>query len=377
MAELLYTTRDFSPLGQPTAGVPMLLDGEMKLIEPACAWLLHIALVRGRSRSPETWRTYAEALFDWWQTLEANGWLWDDIGPDELAAYRNGMLEGGSQITGRAFARSTINARLRTVSRFYRWCEAVKLIDKAPVLTGLGPSRGRTFLAHVDARGGRGSINDLTLRTGRRLPRPAELEAVRTILRSMGQRDRLIAEWALTTGMRRMEIANLRLAELPAQSMTAGAALIPVGLSTTKGGKPRQVYPPLPLIDRTWSYVREERAVAIERARRRGRTSGDRVFLTSRATAMSPRRVGSVFYEAARKIGDPVTFHRLRHLFAATMLSILQRVAVGRSDIKPLLALQTLLGHESIETTMIYLDVIAADIAHIDVTMDDLFRDLF
>jgi site-specific recombinase XerD len=188
----------------------------------------------------------------------------------------------------------------------------------------------------------------------------------------MGQRDRLIAEWALTTGMRRMEIANFQLSELPAQSLSSEATLVAVELSTTKGGKARQVYPPLPLIDRTWSYVREERAVATERAARRGQASGNGVFLTSRATAMSPRRVGSVFYEAARKVGDPVTFHRLRHLFAATMLNILQREAVGRSDIKPLLALQTLLGHESIETTMIYLDVIAADIAHIDVGVVDV-----
>ena len=31
--------------------VPMLLDGGMRLIEPACLWLMHIALVRGRTRS--------------------------------------------------------------------------------------------------------------------------------------------------------------------------------------------------------------------------------------------------------------------------------------------------------------------------------------
>ena len=42
----------------------MLVDREMRLIEPACAWLLHVALVRGRTRSRETWRTYGEALYD-------------------------------------------------------------------------------------------------------------------------------------------------------------------------------------------------------------------------------------------------------------------------------------------------------------------------
>ena len=65
MTELLFTTEAFRPLGRSAPGVPMLLDGGMRLIEPACAWLMHVALVRGRTRSPQTWRTYGEALYDW------------------------------------------------------------------------------------------------------------------------------------------------------------------------------------------------------------------------------------------------------------------------------------------------------------------------
>ena len=86
MAELLFTTDAFRPEGRPMPGVPMLLDSSMRLIEPACAWLMHIALVRGRTRSPQTWRSYGEALYDWWQTLEANGWTWDRLGYHEAAA---------------------------------------------------------------------------------------------------------------------------------------------------------------------------------------------------------------------------------------------------------------------------------------------------
>ena len=108
--------------------VPMLLDGGMRLIEPACLWLMHIALIRGRTRSRQTWRTYGEALYDWWQTLEANGWAWDEVGTGELAAYRDHMLRHPSGHTGRPYARSTINGRLRILSMFYRWCAADGLI---------------------------------------------------------------------------------------------------------------------------------------------------------------------------------------------------------------------------------------------------------
>jgi len=113
MAELLFTTDAFRPLDRSVPDVPMLLDSSMRLVEPACAWLMHVALVRGRTRSPQTWRAYGEALYDWWQTLEANGWAWDQVSYHEAAAYRDRMLTGPSDHTGRPYARATINFRLR------------------------------------------------------------------------------------------------------------------------------------------------------------------------------------------------------------------------------------------------------------------------
>jgi hypothetical protein len=85
VAELLFTTSSFCPLGLATPDVPILLDAQMRLIEPACAWFLHLALVQGRTRSPATWRTYAEALYDWWRTCEANGCHWNRVGYEEVA----------------------------------------------------------------------------------------------------------------------------------------------------------------------------------------------------------------------------------------------------------------------------------------------------
>ena len=110
MAELLFSAETFRPDGSSVLGVPMLLDAKMRLIEPACAWLMHVALVRGRTRSPETWRTYGEALYDWWQTIEANDWRWDSVGSGEIAAYRDNMLHPPDD-DEKPLARSTINVR--------------------------------------------------------------------------------------------------------------------------------------------------------------------------------------------------------------------------------------------------------------------------
>jgi site-specific recombinase XerD len=380
MAELLFTTEAFQPQGLARPNVPMLLDAEMRLVEPACAWLLHVALVRGRTRSKETWRTYGETLYDWWQTLEANGWLWDEVGSNELTAYRNRMLEATSDHTGRPYARATINIRLRVLAMFYRWCAASGLVGEVPFsISDLSLSRCRpaAFLTHVDAKGGRQTVNELTLRHTRSLPRPLEPATIRRAMDSMGARDRLIAEWAVTTGVRRLEIAGLCVTMLP-DTASAELPVTPIRLNATKAGKVRQVYPPLPLIDRTRAYIREERAVVIRTSRKRNQSyrEPDALFLTENGDPMTPRRIGAMFARACKTANVEATFHELRHTFAGAMLRFLQRQSARAPELNPLLALQAILGHADLETTGIYLRMLANDLSAVETTVDELYNGL-
>jgi site-specific recombinase XerD len=380
MAELLFTSEAFQPQGLPTANVPMLLDAEMRLIEPACAWLLHVALVRGRTRSKETWRTYGEALYDWWQTLEANGWIWDKVGSNELAAYRTRMLEVTSDHTGRPYARATINVRLRVLAMFYRWCAASGLVGEVPFSISdlsLGRSRPAPFLAHIDAKGGRQSVNELTVRHTRSPPRPLEPATIRRAMEGMEARDRLIVEWAVTTGVRRLEIAGLRITMLP-DTASAQMPVMPIRLNATKGGKVRQIYPPLPLIDRTRAYVREERAVVVRRTRERDQSyrEPDALFLTEHGDPMTPRRIGAMFARACKMASVKATFHELRHTFAGAMLRFLQRQLNRTPELNPLLALQSILGHADLATTGIYLRMLAQDLSAVETTVDELYKEL-
>ncbi len=376
MAQLLFSTPAFRPDGSSVEGVPMLLDQRMRLIEPACAWLMHVALVRGRTRSPQTWRTYGEALYDWWQTLEANEWRWDRIGASELASYRDQMLRSRPE-TGRALARSTINGRLRTIGRFYRWCAGMGLVNQVPFSSqeiALSRSRPPGFLAHVDASGGRTQANELTVRHVSMLPRPLAPEAIRRVMAGMTARDRLIVEWAVTTGIRRMEVSGLRLSHLRGGS---DGAMTPVRIDETKGGRSRVIYPPTPLVDRTKAYVREERAVLLRRCKELDQTNeSEALFLTNRGQAMSPRRVGAMFKAAAEAVGVAATFHALRHTFAAAMLRFLQREAQVNPELNPLLTLQVLLGHADLATTAVYLRVVETDLSVIEASVDDLYAAL-
>lgn len=380
MAELLFTTQAFQPQGLPTPNVPMLLDAKMRLVEPACAWLLHVALVRGRTRSKETWRTYGEALYDWWQTLEANGWTWDTVGSREITAYRNRMLEGASDHTSRPYSRATINIRLRVLALFYRWCAASELVGEVPFSVSdlsLSGSRPAPFLTHVDAKGGRQIVNELTVRHTRSLPRPLEPTTIRQAMASMDTRDRLIVEWAVTTGMRRMEIAGLRVTMMP-DAASAELAVVPIRLDVTKGGKVRQIYSPLPLIDRTRAYVREERAVAVRRARARNQSYCEpmTLFVTEHGHAMTPRRIGAMFARACRKANVNATFHELRHTFAGTMLRFLQRQSARAPELNPLIVLQAILGHADLATTGIYLRMLTANLSAVEATLDELYEGL-
>ena len=377
MAELVFSTSSFCPFGLANPGVPILLDAQMRLIEPACAWFLHLALVQGRTRVPATWRTYAEALYDWWQTCEANGWGWDSVGYEEVAAYRNRMLSGTSDLTGRPYARSTINARLRIIALFYGWCAQRGLIATVPFTSGevaVGRARAPSMLRHLDASGGRQKVNELTVRHTRPLPRALPIGEVRRVMAQMGARDRLIVEWALMTGARRMEIAGLKLAQLPATDCVRSEdePVIPIRLESTKGAKPRQIYPPLALIDRTRAYVHEERAIAL----RSSRTNSDAesaLFLTEDGRPLGACRIGMIFSEACKRAGVAGTFHALRHTFAGAMLAFLQRQTQRVPELNPLLTLQTILGHSDPSTTMIYLRMLATDLTAIENALGDLY----
>jgi hypothetical protein len=129
---LLYTTDAFSQHGVPMVGVPVILNNVMHIAEGPQRWLFYIALDRGRTRSPATWRSYAEALFDWLQTCQVNGWAWDEVEEGHLRAYRNQMLYHPSSVTGRAYSTRTVNGRLRRLAMFYNWAFRQGLIARVP-----------------------------------------------------------------------------------------------------------------------------------------------------------------------------------------------------------------------------------------------------
>lgn len=336
------------------AGFPILLTRDMAIIEPAFAWLMEQASIRGRSG--ETLRTYGEHLYDWFDTLEQSSIAWDDVGEPVLAAYRNRMLEAPSGHTSRPYSRTTINARVHSVCRFYAWAHKRGLIDALPYRESerwlLGVESPRPGLRPV-------LVNNLTLAKADRLPRPLRSSELGQLFAVLDPGPRLAAEWALTAGLRRKEICGLTIDMIPdSRSLDAEEMpLVGVPISITKGDYPRTVYPPLRLIDRTHWYIGEARARIAKRSRRRDPNyhASRAMMLSTNGAAMTPKRLTAIFADAFAKAGITGTLHWLRHTFAMTMLARLQAQARDNPDLNPLKIVQVLMGHRSITTTAIYL----------------------
>jgi integrase/recombinase XerD len=343
------------------ANHPILVWDDMAIIEPAFAWLVELATIPGRSHAVETIRTYSEHLHEWFDSLEQSAMDWRKVSETEIAIWRNRMLAQPSPHTKRPYARSTINDRVRTISRFYTWAHERGWIEVLPFhFIDVRVTRRRpSFLAHVDTSPGVVAANVLMLAEHERLPRALRVDQLRRFFERLKMPYRLIAQWALTTGMRRKELCALDVLQVPETTHLDADEhpLMGVTLTITKGGAPRTSYPPIQLIDRTHRYIHEERGPLVRqlRAKRADYRAPSALFLNRHGHAISKTQLTRVFSEAFREAGVEGTGHWLRHTFAMTMLVKLQQQARETPDINPLKIVQVLLGHSSIQSTSIYL----------------------
>jgi len=166
------------------------------------------------------------------------------------------------------------------------------------------------------------------LREPKRLPRPVPIEDLRRFFAVLDNaRDRAIFSLMLRCGLRIGEIAALRLPDLYLQ------AAVPRLLITGKGSKQRTAY----LSRQALHLLREYLQV-------RPSSADDHLFLTYQLKGMSTHAIQMRLQRYRERAGVSFTCHQLRHTFATDL---------NEADV-PLTSIQTLLGHEWVETTMLY-----------------------
>ena len=353
MAMIIRATANESSIPE---GFPILFNESMQIIVPAFAYLRDVAMI---SRGTQTVRIYAEHLSDWFDTLEQSAISWDEATRATLAAYRRRHLEQVSPQTGRPYAASTINARLGTVCRFYTWAQQEGLIDQVPFNT----IERRRWQRHQSFFPGQDAVNEMSVPVPQKERRELSDEEISHLKATLRQPYRLMADWALLTGMRNMEICGLDVEKIPKIGDLRGPAykLENIWVSVTKGSNPRYVYPPLWLLDHTRRYIDEvrERLVRARKKRDPSYDPEDAIFLGRLGQPIKPYRMSDAFKVAYRANDIEADVHCLRHTFAIRALRALtklQQKEQGRGrDINVLSRLRRLLGHVHLSTTETYL----------------------
>lgn len=226
-----------------------------------------------------------------------------------MRGYLSSFVDGG-------LAPASITRKLSTVRSFYRYLREEGVLDADPLVGVRGPKRPR------------------------RLPNFLSQEQIQTLIVAPGGdtpghvRDRALLELLYASGLRVGEASGLDVDRIDLSERTA--------LVLGKGARERIVLMGRPAVDALERYLREGRpklAAGVEPALFLNRDGGR---LSQRAIQLLVRK-----YALVAGIDRRIHPHLLRHTFATHLLD-------GGADLR---VVQTLLGHESVNTTQIYTHV--------------------
>ncbi len=303
----------------------------------------------GDTSSPETLRTYAYALADVMDYLEAIQIDWRHLSDEHLIAYR--LLKEADGLRP-----ITIQMRIKTVGRFMRFAAAngyitrnsisyKKVFSSRRVNTSFTGMAGK---AHIIEMPSAGYCNP-GRRQRRNGPRWLQHETVVSFIDSIAnKRDKLIAQVLYESGIRRAELTSMHLHGFPRRDnqefRQTGRAQFPV---VQKGGGIGHATVSLSLFLEVWRWIELDRARLL---RRGGITPDDDhgfIWINKSGQPLTSTAVNHAFNRISAKFGMNVTPHALRHSYAFVKYD--HDAKAGVSD--PMRTLQLGLRHKSAATT--------------------------
>jgi integrase/recombinase XerC len=267
-------------------------------------------LLTERKRSPLTVAAYERDLMEFGDFLK------------DTQAYHSLKRVGSSQIRqyiahlfdARGYDSRTVCRKLSSIRALYRFLKITGVLENDPAAAIPGPS------------------------ISKKRPAPRKVDEVMKLLRTSiaGRtdaarlRDNAIMELFYASGMRRAELAGVRLADVDLAERTIRV--------TGKGNKERAV------------VINHAAAAAIEAYLRvRPRSADPRLFLGRGGHGLTPQHVWRIFRTIYRVSGiaKHASPHTLRHSFATHLVE-------NGVDLE---TVRELLGHESLATTGVYLQL--------------------
>ena len=383
-------------------GYSYVVDDELSTpIEPILLWLASAYPPKQGMWRPATVEAAAYDLCDWWRFLGHERRQWDEVTSDDVANYRDGLLNTICVRQKKSYDPKTIGRRLRAVGAFYEWASRRGYFHGEAV----SPKTLRMFVRRIDqdALAHTGStvyhsVHALVPRQGTDADErvsPLTSTEWRDVASALGplpsqqgthaglSRDRLASETSLWTGMRVDEVAGLTVHQILDLSRVAlDASTVVIDLTRTKGLRKRKVLLPQHLVTELIAYIDGERAEAVTVGRRYGLKKAPAALFLNGSTARNhagkpaqPYTLSEAFRRAVEAVGltrrvervDPDTrnefisdvpahtFHDLRHTFAV----FLYQAEVASGNVEPWKIVQARLGHKHLKTTTdIYLRIV-------------------
>lgn len=315
---------------------PYRLRGRRKgEIEEANEFLDSLAV---RGLSPRTLRTYAFCLLNFWKWISEEKVGLDELTEAQLTRFIKYQHRSAPQ--GKVAAK-TINLRLTVAGALYRYRTGRELpsghreLKTIPFPYQRGPAADRGYLYPCRPR-----ITRLRVKAPHRVVVPLTTEEVQAFLDSMCTwRDLSIVALMLLVGLRSREVIGLELEDV---QVSVGSLRV-----RGKGNKERWVPLPPEAIGPLEAYLHAERPSVEE----------PQLFVClkgpARGQPLTPAGIRSLFRYHRKTAEVPrANAHRFRHTFGTDM------VRAGVS----LPALMRLMGHASIRTTMLYVEVSPEDV---------------
>lgn len=312
--------RDSEPKGKGTPATDEALIEDDALLGRAELDAFLESLRFEENDSPHTVRNYRCDLLDYLRWAGRRGL-------DPLRVTHKQARRYLGELDAAKYARATINRRLSALKSFFKWLNAMGIIDTDPVGSLQGPKKAAKLPKSISA-------TDMDQLLSVHEDRIGELEAG-SIEQVREMRDQAVLELMYACGFRISEVSSLQL-----QDVDFGSMLVKV---MGKGSKER-IVPMHPTAARSLKRYLESARPVLE-----GDGAGSYLFLSNKGGRYSPESIRAMFKKslAAAGIDLALTPHAMRHSFATDVLS-------GGADLR---SVQEMLGHADLSTTQVYTHV--------------------
>ena len=273
-----------------------------KLIDEFCEYLKV-----QRNYSDYTILNYRKDLEEYVEFLNESKYKYDDMDYKKCINY---LL----YLDKKNLKKSSVSRRLSSLRTFYKYLVLTNNTSSNPFLLVSSPKKEKRIPKFINYQGIEEIFNIPNIKT------------------SEGQRERVILEILYGSGVRVSELVNIKIKDIDFDNKTI--------LIFGKGSKERIVSFGEPALDAINLYIKEGRKVLLDKK------ESEYLIVGKEKESLTTRRIEQIVNKLIEKtsIKMNITPHMFRHTFATHLLD-------QGCD---LIAVQELLGHESLSSTEIY-----------------------